>query len=273
MCARRRTHFLCFAKESQQRKATPLPATRSVAAGDLFQNPASGVRANSLRSNKHGPFSACGVLKQARAEGTQGVAVRERAGSGLDFGFETSYWVYGVYRNIFLNDGLILGLDEAVSWQRRELMALAWASEGADTCVAVSLSEFSEQAVATSPNSSKSPMTARPHSIATRIPFARAEKRSAGRKKGRALFERSKAERVSREPRPARASQGARSGAEGHGQSGRLFFAYFLLAKQKKVSALPGASPGSPSQHTAGVSHSTTHTIFSASDRPGRARS
>ncbi|WP_367351154.1 hypothetical protein, partial [Ottowia sp.] len=41
-----------------------------------------------------------------------------------------------------------------------------------------------------------------------------------------------------------RASQAARSEAEGHGQWGRLFFAYFLLAKQKKVGAPPGAHPG-----------------------------
>ena len=42
----------------------------------------------------------------------------------------------------------------------------------------------------------------------------------------------------------ARASQVARSAAEGHGQRGRLFFGYFLLARQKKVTAPPGAHPG-----------------------------
>ncbi len=46
----------------------------------------------------------------------------------------------------------------------------------------------------------------------------------------------------------ARAPQVARSEAKGHGQQGRLFFAYFLLAKQKKVSAPPGAHPGQPPQ-------------------------
>ena len=61
-------------------------------------------------------------------------------------------------------------------------------------------------------------------------------------------------------PPRARASQVARSEAKGHGQWGRLLcsrnfaarsertpiptFAYFLLATQKKVSALPGAHPG-----------------------------
>ena len=45
-------------------------------------------------------------------------------------------------------------------------------------------------------------------------------------------------------PPRARASQAAHSEAEGHGQWGRLFFGYFLLAEQKKVTAPPGAHPG-----------------------------
>ena len=49
-------------------------------------------------------------------------------------------------------------------------------------------------------------------------------------------------------PPQARASQAARSEAQGHGQWGRLFFAYFLLATQKKVGAPPGAYPG-PQAH------------------------
>jgi hypothetical protein len=46
-------------------------------------------------------------------------------------------------------------------------------------------------------------------------------------------------------PRWTRAPQVARSEAQGRRQWGRLFFAYFLLAKQKKVTAPPGAQPGS----------------------------
>ncbi|MFT4194136.1 hypothetical protein, partial [Ottowia sp.] len=41
-----------------------------------------------------------------------------------------------------------------------------------------------------------------------------------------------------------RAPQVARSTAKGHAKWGRLFFAYFLLATQKKVGAPPGAHPG-----------------------------
>ncbi len=44
-------------------------------------------------------------------------------------------------------------------------------------------------------------------------------------------------------PRP-RAPQVARSNAAGRSQWGRFFFAYFLLAEQKKVGAPPGAYPG-----------------------------
>ncbi len=53
-----------------------------------------------------------------------------------------------------------------------------------------------------------------------------------------------KREASSAAPLQARASQVARSEAKGHGQRGRLFFAYFLLAKQKKVSRPPGRNPG-----------------------------
>ncbi|PNG51721.1 hypothetical protein WDL1CHR_02410 [Variovorax sp. WDL1] len=48
-----------------------------------------------------------------------------------------------------------------------------------------------------------------------------------------------------RGPREKRAPQVARSEAEGRGQWGRLFFGYFLLARQKKVTRLPGRRPGS----------------------------
>ena len=54
-------------------------------------------------------------------------------------------------------------------------------------------------------------------------------------------------------PPRARASQVARSEAEGHGQRGRLFFGYFLLARQKKVTAPPGAHPGQQRPQTTTV--------------------
>ncbi len=47
----------------------------------------------------------------------------------------------------------------------------------------------------------------------------------------------------SADPRRNRAPQVARSEAEGRRQQGRLFFGYFLLAKQKKVARPPGRVP------------------------------
>ena len=49
--------------------------------------------------------------------------------------------------------------------------------------------------------------------------------------------------RVRARPHFLRAPQVARSEAEGPGPSGRLLFAYFLLAKQEKVSRPPGRDP------------------------------
>ena len=65
---------------------------------------------------------------------------------------------------------------------------------------------------------------------------------------GSRLSERSAAQRVRARPRWTRAPQVARSEAQGRRQWGRLFFAYFLLAKQKKVSRPPGRQPGSRPQ-------------------------
>ncbi len=57
------------------------------------------------------------------------------------------------------------------------------------------------------------------------------------------LFERTERSECSESgraaPRPSIAG-----GPQGHGQWGRLFFGYFLLAEQKKVTAPPGAHPG-----------------------------
>ena len=63
---------------------------------------------------------------------------------------------------------------------------------------------------------------------------------------GSRLSERSAAQRVRARPRWTRAPQVARSEAQGRRQWGRLFFGDFLLAKQKKVTAPPGAHPGQP---------------------------
>ncbi len=62
---------------------------------------------------------------------------------------------------------------------------------------------------------------------------------------GSRLSERSAAQRVRARPRWTRAPQVARSEAQGRRQWGRPFFGDFLSAKRKKVTAPPGAHPGS----------------------------
>ncbi len=61
--------------------------------------------------------------------------------------------------------------------------------------------------------------------------------------KGSQLFERSAAERVLRDPAKREHRRLPRSAAKGSQTVGRLFFGYFLLAKQKKVTRPPGRDP------------------------------
>ena len=82
-------------------------------------------------------------------------------------------------------------------------------------------------------------------------PCVRAEERSGGRiKQGACLSAASL-----RTARLLRAPQAARSAAQGHAHQGRLLFAYFLLAKQEKVSRPPGRNPACPVNK-----HLTKHT-------------
>ena len=70
-------------------------------------------------------------------------------------------------------------------------------------------------------------------------------------------------------PPRARASQAARSEAKGHGQWGRLFFAYFLLATQKKVGAPPGAYPGQQAHAEPQKKQTTANNPTPAAPHPG----
>ena len=80
--------------------------------------------------------------------------------------------------------------------------------------------------------------------VRLRVPFRMRRGAQRPADQGSRLSERSAAQRVRARPRWTRAPQVARSEAQGRRQWGRLFFAYFLLAKQKKVSRLPGRQPG-----------------------------
>ena len=71
------------------------------------------------------------------------------------------------------------------------------------------------------------------------LPSGCAEERSVSRIRARPCL----SEASSARPRETRAPQVARSEAKGRRQRGRLFFGYFLLAKQKKVARPPGRDP------------------------------
>ena len=74
LCARLRTHFsLSRQRKVSKRKATPLSATRSLAAGNLRCGLGAGNRSNSLRSDNRGSFSRPKPTAQAHTEGTQGM--------------------------------------------------------------------------------------------------------------------------------------------------------------------------------------------------------
>ena len=81
-------------------------------------------------------------------------------------------------------------------------------------------------------------------------PLGRAEQRSSVRIKTLALFERSEFASV---PNAASSARNRVSGTD----VARLFFGYFLLAKQKKVTRLPGRNPAS---HRSEVRPSPTNT-------------
>ncbi|MFM2447841.1 MAG: hypothetical protein RIS44_291 [Pseudomonadota bacterium] len=81
-------------------------------------------------------------------------------------------------------------------------------------------------------------MRSEPKGIRSSGPLRRAEQRSGRRKKKRRCLSPQGEFCASRLPRAAQGSP-----RRGPRNRGRLFFAYFLLAKQKKVSALSGAHP------------------------------
>jgi hypothetical protein len=78
-----------------------------------------------------------------------------------------------------------------------------------------------------------------PGSPVLQLPCRRAEERRGGRMKQAACL----SEASLQIARPHRAPQVALRTAKGHAYQGRLLFAYFLLAKQEKVSRPPGRDP------------------------------
>jgi len=178
MSPRRASHFLCFAKESNQRKATPA------------------VCVPSLRYGHPAVLVAGGSRRTRFAQTTAALLPPAPALLGTARGGQTSR--------------LVLRTSPPTA------RALHVAGERSEAC------------------RGPSEATARPKPLW----LCRGAQRQAG--KASQLFERSEF----CDARLTRAPQVARSEAKGHRQRGRLFFAYFLLAKQKKVGAPPGAHPG-----------------------------
>ncbi|MDR6534341.1 hypothetical protein J2739_000101 [Variovorax soli] len=88
--------------------------------------------------------------------------------------------------------------------------------------------------------SSRAPHKDAPWRVGVQLPSGRSRGAQLFADQGRACL----SEASLRGPREKRAPQASRSEAQGRGQWGRLFFGYFLLAKQKKVTRPPGRHPG-----------------------------
>ena len=178
MSPRRASHFLCFAKESNQRKATPSVCDPSLRYGQPAVLASGGSRRTRFAQ------TAAALLPPAPA---------------------------------------LLGTARGGQTGQLALRALQYPG----SC-------FAHRRRAQRSPCGPSEATARPKPLW----LCRGAQRQAG--KASQLFERSEF----CDARLLRAPQVARSEAQGHRQRGRLFFAYFLLAKQKKVGAPPGAHPG-----------------------------
>ena len=192
MSPRRASHFLCLAKESNQRKATPLRVTLRFATGNLrcsLQAGSAQTRFAQTRAALHPPEAA--LLGARRGEVGRAIAAlgRQRPCCARP------------------------GTAHAYAHVRGVCMP---------ECMSRAL--YSGRACASCSN-----------------PTARARGAQLLADQGRACL----SEASLRGPREKRAPQASRSEAQGCGQWGRLFFGYFLLAKQKKVTRLPGRHPGS----------------------------
>ena len=221
MCARRRTFFSCVAKKRRQKKATPSLRPLRCATGQTCGGALAGcaVELALLLRSAARTATASQITKHGRtgAHATPQPPRRRRSQQGVNT--QTAIRVVAA-----------LDPKKAARCARRlHPQQRAERSNGPRGGLAVWL----------------------PHPLCMR----RGAQRPADQ--GSRLSERSAAQRVRARPRWTRAPQVARSEAQGRRQWGRLFFAYFLLAKQKKVSRPPGRNPGSRlhQRHTAPSAH------------------
>ncbi len=202
-----RVTFFCVAKESNQRKATPLSASPALRSGATCGARASGLPQNSRRSLRSLCSDSCGksdheaCLSFGRHAAGCTALLGAARGGGEPLG------------------PLLRSADRTANNQKPKY---APRRVGVQSPLRV-------------PRSAGAP--------AARLPK---DRRASTSDLPQLSEQRERSERSEFCGRPAtRAPQVARSEAEGHAQWGRLFFAYFLLAKQKKVSRPPGRIPGS----------------------------
>ena len=219
MCARRRTFFSCVAKKRRQKKATPSLRPLRGAKGQTCGGADAGCAAEltALRSSSVQTAAASQFTKHGRfdAHAHPATAPTQAQPAG------------GGQPNIQTATRVVAALDPVSAVPNaRHLRPQDGAerSNGPDGCWLFGCSA--------------------PHPLCMR----RGAQRPADQ--GSRLSERSAAQRVRARPRWTRAPQVARSAAQGRRQRGRLFFGDFLwaghpVAKQKKVTAPPGAPPGS----------------------------
>ena len=125
---------------------------------------------------------------------------------------------------------------------------------GSDICASFSAAPCATRLLITAgrtqyhPQRQQGRATARPcgaRLLGCRVPLCMCRGAETGPDEGLRMFE--PAGRVCADPGPVEHRRLPRQ-SRGHRHQGRLFFGDFLLAKQKKVTALPGAHPGKASE-------------------------
>ena len=208
MCARRRTFFSCVAKKRRQKKATPSLRPLRFATGQTCVGAVAGcaVELALLLRSAARTATASQITKHGRtgAHATPQPPRRRRSQQGVN----SQTAIRGV--------AALDPVSAVPNARHLRPQDGAERSNGPDGCWLFGCSA--------------------PHPLCMR----RGAQRPADQ--GSRLSERSAAQRVRARPRWTRAPQVARSEAQGRRQWGRLFFGDFLLAKQKKVTRMPGDS-------------------------------
>ena len=266
MCARRRTYFSCSHKKIRQKKCAPLAASLRFAAGNLrcsrpgcaaelaarlrrsAQTTAASQITKRMHPSVHSLTPPAALLGAAR-----GVGEPERAIAALgprSISAAASRGLAGLPPPLGEGWG---GGEPHVHWQRCQPPSLPSPNGGRRSSpLTPTLSRKRERGQKTEAERSDGP-------CGLQSPSGRAERRRAWGGHGqrsmpmlRALTRcgcLNGAAQPRSEFRSAAPCPSIAGCPKGHGQRGRLFFAYFLLAKQKKVGRPPGRIPGRQRPH------------------------